>query len=415
MKKLVAKTGIYLVIEKLAKVFFSFLVISILAKTQNLAAVGEFAYHMAIFSVLTVVVNFGTEQIIVFNTSENANKSEKVKLINYLLLRVIIGILSIGFLYISSKFGIINQEYLPYFCLSIIVQSLYVIIPYYQGIFNYKKVSLTITISLAFSFFIKLIILRSLDDSFFPLIITLDSFIISSSLVIIYFWDRSLTFKAKDISFIDIKNIFYGSFPLFISALGIIIYSRTDQIIIRNVLGEEQSGLYSSVIKLSEIFTFVIPIVVNLALSLASKLQEKDEIYYIRLFKLLNIYSILCILFIALFGKHLVTIIFTEEYTEVYLVLLIYSLSLLPIVIGSASNVWLIKNGLQKFKVARVMLGVFVNIVLNFLLIPIYGLMGAALATVLSQLVSSFFANYLSKKTRPLFFLQAKSLKVYKW
>ncbi|MGR5291096.1 polysaccharide biosynthesis C-terminal domain-containing protein [Vibrio alginolyticus] len=415
MKKLVAKTGFYLIIEKIARILLSFLVISIIAKTQSLATVGEFAYHMAIFSVLTVVVNFGTEQVIIFDTSKSNNQNEQINLINYLFLRLAIGVVSIVFLYIISTFGIIDYEYLTYFCLSIVIQSIYVVIPYYQGVLNYKKVSLTITCSLAFSFIFKMIILENFDHSYLPLIMTLDSFVIASSLLITCFLDDRVNLKAKDISFFAIKRIFYTSFPLFISALGIIIYSRSDQIIIRNILGEEQSGLYSSVIKLSEVFTFVIPIIVNLALTLASKFQEKDEAYYIKLFKLLVIYSFFCVLFITFFGKQLLIAVFTEEYVEVYLVLLVYSLSLLPIVIGSASNVWLIKHGLQKFKVVRVTLGVFLNIILNFILIPLYGLIGAAVATVLSQLISSFFANYLSEKTRPLFFLQIESLKVYKW
>ena len=54
--------------------------------------------------------------------------------------------------------------------------------------------------------------------------------------------------------------------------------------------------------------------------------------------------------------------------------------------------------------------GAIINIVLNYLLIPIYGIKGAAYATLITQLIASFLILGFYKKTRTNFWIAANSL-----
>ena len=51
-----------------------------------------------------------------------------------------------------------------------------------------------------------------------------------------------------------------------------------------------------------------------------------------------------------------------------------------------------------------------INIVLNFLLIPKYGIQGAAIATLTANLVAAFIFDYFNKVTRPIFYMKLQAL-----
>jgi Na+-driven multidrug efflux pump len=68
--------------------------------------------------------------------------------------------------------------------------------------------------------------------------------------------------------------------------------------------------------------------------------------------------------------------------------------------LGSSRGIWLISEGLQRYSVIYISSGAIVNIILNYLLIPIIGGYGAALATLISQVTVSIIVPLFIKETR---------------
>jgi PST family polysaccharide transporter len=58
----------------------------------------------------------------------------------------------------------------------------------------------------------------------------------------------------------------------------------------------------------------------------------------------------------------------------------------------------------------RTFLGAVANVLLNLLLIPIYGAFGAAVATTVSYALSGVVLNAFSRRTRKIFALQLSSM-----
>jgi polysaccharide transporter, PST family len=73
-----------------------------------------------------------------------------------------------------------------------------------------------------------------------------------------------------------------------------------------------------------------------------------------------------------------------------------------------ANKVLLIEN-LSKLILFKEVLGAIINISLNILLIPTYGLMGAAIATLISYSIAFVFSLILFKRTRFLIKIFFKS------
>ena len=85
---------------------------------------------------------------------------------------------------------------------------------------------------------------------------------------------------------------------------------------------------------------------------------------------------------------------------------------------GLASSAWFITESETKLALQRNVMGLIVNIALNWWLIPVWSGRGAAVASVMAYFMSMHLALLMMKKTRPLFRLQTRVLTfipVIKW
>ena len=78
--------------------------------------------------------------------------------------------------------------------------------------------------------------------------------------------------------------------------------------------------------------------------------------------------------------------------------------------LGVMQSLWLVAANLTRLSLYRTLLGAAVNLVLNALLIPRYGALGAAWATLVAQACATTFSNLLWRETRPFIRLQLRAL-----
>jgi PST family polysaccharide transporter len=90
--------------------------------------------------------------------------------------------------------------------------------------------------------------------------------------------------------------------------------------------------------------------------------------------------------------------------------MMIYVWSLLFIFLGVARTQYLLNERFTRLSLLFSSLGLVINLTFNFLLIPWFGIIGAALATVISQAGSAFLASFFVPATRRLARLQAIAL-----
>ena len=77
---------------------------------------------------------------------------------------------------------------------------------------------------------------------------------------------------------------------------------------------------------------------------------------------------------------------------------------------GNLSHVWYIAEGYQKLSLVRTSTGFVLNVILNLILISYYGIIGAAIATVITKSYVVYFANLLNRKTYKMFNIQSKAM-----
>jgi len=204
------------------------------------------------------------------------------------------------------------------------------------------------------------------------------------------------------------------SWPQLLSAMAIMIYMRIDAVMLREMAGESQVGIYAAATRLSELW-YVIPLAM-LATVLPSVVQVREtnrELYYrrlLRLFSLMSGISLTLAVPIALSSNLLIKLVFGAGYAEAGPVLAVHIWASLFVFLGSAQETWNIAEGLVKLSFYRTLAGAAINVGLNLILIPRYQSLGAAWATVISYAFAAVFGNLFSVHTRPIFLLQMKSL-----
>jgi polysaccharide transporter, PST family len=213
------------------------------------------------------------------------------------------------------------------------------------------------------------------------------------------------------------KALLKESWPLMLSGLTIMIYMRIDQIMLGEMVGDKAVGLYSAATRISEVWYFIpMAISSSVAPSIFAAKEVSEELYYQRIKKLLRcltLISIVVALPMSFLSTTMITLLFGNSYAAAGQVLAIHIWASLFVFMGVATSSWFIAEGLTHLSLRRTLIGAITNVVLNLLLIPAYAGVGAAIATVISQAVASFFTNATHSKTRQIFTIQLKSLLPY--
>lgn len=199
------------------------------------------------------------------------------------------------------------------------------------------------------------------------------------------------------------KRIIDQSRHFIISGLLVLIYTQIDKIMIGSMLGSRSLGLYSAALKLCTIWSFVPEAIISSAKTIIFSLKQSKNNYLIRLKQTYFIVFWGCSFvaaIITLCGPLLINVVFGEDYSDAVTTLQILVWFMPLSQLGAARNIWLISENLSRYAKRFAAYGVVVNIGMNAILIPIMGINGAALATVITEVVTCFIAPLFYKETR---------------
>ena len=193
------------------------------------------------------------------------------------------------------------------------------------------------------------------------------------------------------------KKLLRESWPYMLSSLAIIVYMRIDQIMLREMIGVRELGVFSAALPLSSTWYFI-PMMISqsIAPSIARK-KNSDPVGYeksiTQMFSLMWWTMLPLSVGIALFSQPIVALLYGPAYKASASVLAIHVFANIPVALGVCQSIWIINEGQNTLLFIKTIIGAISNILLNLLLIPNYGALGAASATVLSQIITTVLSN----------------------
>ena len=250
----------------------------------------------------------------------------------------------------------------------------------------------------------------------FASVYCLDAIVLAVGLVFVYFYNGENIFCWKW-SFETSKYLLHDSWPLILAGVVVSVYMKIDQVMIKEMLGAKEVGLYAAAVKLSEAWYFL-PMAITSSLFPAiinAKIYQKED-YFQRLQKLYDLMvwiAVAIALPTAILSPWIVELLYGNEYLESSSVLIIHIWSGIFVFLGVASSKYLLAENYIKKTFYRTFVGALLNIIMNYYLIGIMGINGAALSTFASHFFAAYFYDILDKDLRKMFILKTKSLFLY--
>ncbi len=209
------------------------------------------------------------------------------------------------------------------------------------------------------------------------------------------------------------KTLLKQSWSLVLSGLAVMIYMRIDQVMLGQMLNDEAVGVYSAAVRLSEAWYFIPMVIVGSVFPTLLETKKTSEALYLekfqKLYDLLVMIALVVAIPVTFLADPIVAAVFGQKYLEAGTILSIHIWTALFVFLGVASGKWLLAENRQVLDFQRAFLGMVVNVGLNWMWIPQYGGVGAAVATLISQAVATLLIDGLHKETRLMFRMKLKA------
>ena len=210
------------------------------------------------------------------------------------------------------------------------------------------------------------------------------------------------------------RSLLKNSFPLILSALAAMIYMRIDQIMLGEMAGDQDVGIYSAAVRISEVWYFI-PMAIGASVfpAILVARQTDTAVYHAhlqRLFSLMTVLALVTAVPVTLFAEEIIRVLYGDGFPGAADILVVHVWTGLFVFHGVAGSRWFLAENLQGLMMFRTLAGCLASVLLNLYLIPRYGALGSAWASVGAQAVAAMLVNALHPRTRILFVMQLKAL-----
>jgi PST family polysaccharide transporter len=209
------------------------------------------------------------------------------------------------------------------------------------------------------------------------------------------------------------RGLLKDSWPLILSGLTIMIFMKIDQIMLGRMKGFIDLGVYASAQKIIETWNFIPMIILSSLYPSMVKFRMAGEAGFSgfaqKIFVLLFVMNLAAILFLALFSRGLMTMLFGGRFAGAALPLLILSLgSVFNFSSALRGQIFLINN-LTIYHTYSGLVGIAVLVCLNLVLIPRLGTTGVAVSNAVSAFVSGYLTSFVFRPLRFIGRMQSRA------
>ena len=228
-----------------------------------------------------------------------------------------------------------------------------------------------------------------------------DYMIIAVALFIIY---RKIGGDKFSFSWTAAKRMFAKSKYYIVSSLMVTIFAQTDKIMIKLMIDDTATGYYAAATTCAGITNFVFLAILDSFRPAIIESKKINQIEYekniTQMYSIVIYLSLMQSVIISVFSPLIVNILYGSNYEPTINVLRLLIWYTTFSYLGATRDIWILVEEKQKYLWILYLFGALTNIVLNFILIPFIGIMGAALASLITQIFTNFFMNYLIKDMR---------------
>ena len=398
--KRVFKNAKWIIICKAAQSVIQLIIGMITARYLGPSNYGLINYAASIVAFFLPVMKLGFDAILVKELIENPEKEGEI-LGTSLFMNIASSIFCImgvsAFAYVANP----DSTETILVCVLYSTSIFFAAIEMLQYWFQYKLMSKYSSLAMLGAYIVvslyKIYLLASGKSVYwFALSHSVEYGLIGFTLVIIYMKKGKARFS---VSFSLAKEMFSRSKYYILSAMMVIIFQNTDHIMLTNMSGNKENGFYSAAITSVGVAQFVYMAIIDsfrpLILSDKKENQSDYEKNISRLYGIIVYMSLAQSIFFTIFAKLIIKVLYGAEYMAAVPVLQILIWYLAFSYMGSVRNIWLLAEKKQKYLPLINLLGVAANVIINAILIPKFGAVGAAFASFVTQAFANFGLGFI--------------------
>lgn len=411
----VVKNASWIIVCRIIQAVLSMVVTIFTARHLGPSNYGIINYAASIVAFFAPFMQLGLNSILVQEIIENEDKEGTV-IGTALVMSFISGVISILGVFAFTMVANHGDWTTIIVCVLYSLLLLFQALEHFQYWFQAKLLSKYTSITMLIAYFIvsiyKIYLLFSGKSVYwFAVSQAADYAIIAIILFIIY---KKVSGQRLVFSLDMAKRMFKRSKHYIIPTLMVTLYSHVGKIMLTLMLDEASCGYYSAAVTCSGMATFVYTAIVDSVRPvIISAKKNNDESYktsLISLYSFIIYLSLLESIFLTVFSGLITNILYGAEYASTAVVLQVLAWYLVFSYIGIVRNVWILAEGKEKYLWIINLSGASVNIILNFIFIPLFGAIGAAISSLVTQFFTNVVMSYIIKPMRENNSLMLKSL-----
>jgi len=202
------------------------------------------------------------------------------------------------------------------------------------------------------------------------------------------------------------------SWPFMVSGVSIMVYMRIDQIMIKEMLGARELGLYAAALPLSQVWQVFPSILATSLAPVIARKKAQGEILYRRaivsVFRAFFYAGLVCTLLTVVFASSMITLLYGSTYDGAASALRVHVISNVFCFLGIGHGLWLANERRYAVRLWGTLAAGISAVVTNLVLIPTVGLLGACYSALVSQFIAAFAIN--AALDREGFLLQLRAI-----
>ena len=219
-------------------------------------------------------------------------------------------------------------------------------------------------------------------------------------------------------SFYKAKELLGASYNYILASMMVAIYGQTDKMMLKQMLDETSVGYYSLASTINNMWVFFLAAIIDSLYPTIIRYANENRILFEKKNRQLYAIVIYISMFVAvgfmLFGELIIKILYGETYLPAAMPIKIVCWYTVFSYLGMARNAWIVSTNNQKYLKYICGGAAVANVLLNLLLIPVWGASGAALASLVTQISTIVFIPLLIPNMRPNVKLMLEALMLQK-
>ena len=389
MNKL-GKNLVYQSIYQVLKIIMPLITVPVVSHSLGSVGIGQYAFSNSIAQYFILITALGLP---LYGTREIAKVGTDKKILSqkfwtlegfsiFLTIFVLICYFIVGFLF--------QLDILYYIQALLVIGTGLDVSWFFMGIEDFKKITVVNFLLQIISFVLIVTQIGSSEDLIkYTVIITTINFI---SPAMLWLFLKGKIYFVKP-NFQDMWEALKGSATLFIPQVAVILYTNLNKTMLGTLGSKSVVGIFSNALLVTTIFVTLISSIDTVLMPHATRLfyEKKYSEGYVLIQKVLNLeayFTIAIAAGITAVSDKLIPWFFGTSFSDMKIVLPILGLLVIVIPGGmSISRQFLIPQNRIKEYNNSVYFGAVISIVLNFILIPVLGAIGAAIVSVLVETI----------------------------